>query len=195
MVDIFIIIIIIVILKVKGGILSRIVKVILFILLFIVFFEAGLISSYTIVTGQPPDVNKLISMQIEQLTSLFKLGKGINPTNQKALNLSNPDAVASTLQNKSELDGIDLQTLSVTTNESTDTEKNITVTITANAYKENQTGGTANISAITIRPQETYTITATARGEILSNGKILIDINSIIITTTRKLYETVGNIS
>jgi len=159
-----------------------------------VLFEAGLLSSYTIVTGQTPDINELISMQIDQLISLFNLNKG-NTVNQKDLNVSNPDQVAAALQNKSDMDGISLQTLSVTTNESTDSEDNITVTITVTAYKENQTGGTTNISSITIRPQETYTITATARGLIQSNGKILIDVNSIVITTTRKLYTTVGNIS
>ena len=172
--------------------MSSIVKVLLFILFFIAFFEAGLISSYTIVTGQPPDVEQLINMQIEELLSLFHLGEN-TPAKQQALNVSNPDQVAAALQNKSGMDGISLQSLSVVTNESTDTEGNVTVVITVNAYKENQTGGTTNVSIITIRPQETYSITAIARGEIQSNGKIKIDVNTIVITTTRKLYEVVNN--
>ena len=53
-------------------------KIILFIIFFAVFFEAGLISSYTIVTSQPPDVGKLIGMQIEEITSLLSFGSGSN---------------------------------------------------------------------------------------------------------------------
>lgn len=58
----------------KGDILSRILKVILFIIFFGIFFEAGLISAYTIVTSQPPDVNKLINMQVDEVSSLLNLG-------------------------------------------------------------------------------------------------------------------------
>ncbi|MCE7697331.1 MAG: hypothetical protein K8E24_000135 [Methanobacterium paludis] len=47
--------------------MSRILKIILFIIFFAIFFEAGLISAYTIVTSQPPDVNKLITMQVDEL--------------------------------------------------------------------------------------------------------------------------------
>ena len=48
-------------------------KIILFMVFFAVFFEAGLISSYTIVTSQPPDVGKLIGMQVDEITSFIKL--------------------------------------------------------------------------------------------------------------------------
>ena len=42
-------------------------KIILFIVFFAVFFEAGLISSYTIVTSQPPDVGKLSECKLMKL--------------------------------------------------------------------------------------------------------------------------------
>lgn len=166
--------------------MNNVVKVILIIVLFIVFFEAGLVSSYTIVTGQPPDIYELINSQIEQINSFIKQLQGSGNSTQKAINITNQDEVAKNIQNKTGMDGINLQTLSTYTNESTSKDQ-INVTITVMAYKTTTTGGNVTNGSIVIKPNETYSITATAIGKT-DNGEIKIDINTIIITTIRKLY-------
>jgi len=165
--------------------LSRIIKFVLFLIFFIVFFEAGLISSYTIVTSQAPDVGKLIGMQIEEITSLLSFGSGSNILNsQSNINISNPDEVASALQNKTGLSGMNIQSLTAQTSAS----KKLTlipVNLTVMGYQDAISGG--NTSQIVISANQTYSITATATGT-LTNGEIDIDVNSIQITSSRKLY-------
>lgn len=165
--------------------MSRIMKIILFLIFFVVFFEAGLISSYTIVTSQAPDVGKLIGMQIEEITSLISFGSGSNILNpQSNIVISNPDVVAAALQNKTGLSGINIQSLSAQTTAS----KKLTVipvNLTVMGYQDSISGG--NTSSIVISANQTYSLTATATGT-LSNGKIVIDVNSIQITSSRKLY-------
>lgn len=171
--------------------MSRIVKFILLLVLFGVFFEAGLISSYTIVTGQPPDVNKLINSQLEEISSFLHMLQGSGKDTQETIKINNPDSVANAIQNKSNMDGVNLQTLSAHTNESTDKDV-INITITAMAYKTTTTASNVTNGSIVIKPNETYSITATAIGKT-ENGGITVDINSIIITTIRKLYTSSGN--
>ena len=48
----------------------KISRIILIILLFFVFFEIGLFSSYTLATGEVPDPGELINMQVSTVTSL-----------------------------------------------------------------------------------------------------------------------------
>ena len=171
--------------------MNNIVKGILLLILLVVFFEAGLISSYTIVTGQPPDVNKLLNSQLEEISSLLSLLHGSNSNKQETIKILNPDDVANALQNKSSLDGVNIQTLTAYTNESTSNDK-INITLTVTAYKTTTTGGNVTNGSIIIRPNETYSITATAIGKTQSGG-ILVDINSIVITSVRKLYSNSGN--
>ncbi len=171
--------------------MSRIVKFILLLVLFGVFFEAGLISSYTIVTGQPPDVNKLINSQLDEISSFLQMLQGSGKNTQETIKINNPDSVATAIQNKSNMDGVNLQTLSAHTNESTDKDV-INITITVMAYKTTTTASNVTNGSIVIKPNETYSITATAIGKT-ENGGITVDINSIIITTIRKLYTSSGN--
>lgn len=167
--------------------LSRILKIILFILFFAVFFEAGLISSYTIVTSQPPDVGKLIGMQVDEITSLLSLGSGSNFLNtQQSKKVNNPDEVAAALQSKAGLDGINLQTLNAQISGSSK-ETTIPVNITVMGYKDVQSGGTQSNGQIVITANETYSITATATA-IQKSGGLTIDVNTIQITSSRKLY-------
>ena len=39
--------------------------------LFVIFFEVGLFSSYTTVTAEAPNIPGLIDMQIQKITSFF----------------------------------------------------------------------------------------------------------------------------
>ena len=106
--------------------MSKIVTGIFFIILCGVFFEAGLILSDTIVTGQPPQINKLLTSQLDGISSLLGFIHH-SSSKQTTVTVLNPDDVASALQSKSGLDGINLQTLSAHTNESTSNDEiNIT---------------------------------------------------------------------
>ncbi|HEX7468735.1 MAG TPA: hypothetical protein VF324_09160 [Methanobacterium sp.] len=164
--------------------MSRLMKFILFLIFFAVFFEAGLISSYTIVTSQSPDVGKLIGMQIEEITSFLSFGSGskiLNP--QTNLNITNYQDVASKLNNKTGLD-INVQTLATQTTASTK-QTVFPVNITAMGYQNLISGG--NSSVIVITANQTYSITASANAS-LSNGEVIIDIDSIKITSSSILY-------
>jgi hypothetical protein len=165
---------------------SRIIKVILFLLFFGIFFEAGLFASYTIVTQQPPDAAKLIGMQIDAVASIFNFGEPIISTQQN-LKVLNPEEVANSLQTKTNLDGVNVQSIAA---QKTNTNGEENVNITATGYKDLQTGGgVGNQSGgtIVIKPNETYSITAIATGEIQKSG-VLVDVDTIQITSTRKLY-------
>ena len=154
------------------------------------FFEAGLVSSYTIVTSQPPDIEKLFDFQINAITSLLDF-KGLNSTftpTPDSFNTTNPTDVAEALKSKGSIDGINLDTLSITTFADTD-EENFQVNITVTGYKEsisgsgsNKTGGT-----IVIAPNETYSIRATAVGTMKSKG-VEINVNTIKIVSIGRLY-------
>ncbi|PKL73562.1 MAG: hypothetical protein CVV29_02865, partial [Methanobacteriales archaeon HGW-Methanobacteriales-2] len=78
--------------------MSKAVKIILFLIFFAVFFEAGLFASYTIVTQQPPNPVDLIEMQINGVASLFNLGPKI--ATQKNLNIVNENEVVEALKTK-----------------------------------------------------------------------------------------------
>jgi hypothetical protein len=170
---------------------NSVVKYLLLFLLCVVFFEAGLISANTIVSGEPPNIGNLLNMQLDGLKSLLQLLQGSQNSNQKTINISNEHEVAQVIQNKSEMNGVNLQSLSAHTSESTSNE-NITVTITLMGYKTTTTTGNGTNGSIVIKPDETYSVTATAVGTI-ENGKIKVDLNSIVITTVRKLYSNTAN--
>ncbi len=159
-------------------------KIILFIIFFAVFFEAGLISSYTIVTSQAPDVGKLIGLQIEEVTSFLSFGSGSKIINTQAnMNITNYGQVASELTNKTGYD-INIRSLAAQT---TGTTKNsvFPVNITAIGYQNLITGG--NSTAIVITANQTYSITASANAT-LTNGDLIVDVSTIHITSTSVLY-------
>ncbi len=163
-------------------------KIILFIIFFAVFFEAGLISSYTIVTSQAPDVGKLISLQIEEVTSFLSFGSGSKIINTQAtMNITNYQQVASELTNKTGYD-INVQSLTAQTSGSTKSST-IPVNITAMGYQNLITGG--NTTAVVITANQTYSITASANAT-LSDGALIVDVSTIHITSTSVLY---GNAS
>ena len=173
--------------------MPRIIKFILFIIIFGIVFELGLLSSYTIVTAQPPDVGKLVDMQISKLTSLWDsiTGSGKPPT-VKTVNVTNVDVVADSLKSKTGLSGINVDTLGAIL-PSGSTSDTITVTLMAQGYKENQTGGVksngsgSSSGQIVIKNTETYSITATATAKKNSKG-VEVDPNSIQITALKRLY-------
>jgi hypothetical protein len=160
-------------------------KIILFIIFFAVFFEAGLISSYTIVTSQAPDVGKLIGLQIEEVTSFLSFGSGSKIINtQGNMNISNYQNVASELTNKTSYD-INIQSLTAQT---TGTTKNaiFPVNITAIGYQNAISG--SNTTAVVITANQTYSITASANASYDINDNLIVDVSTIQITSTSVLY-------
>lgn len=173
--------------------MPRIIKFILFLILFGFVFELGLLSSYTIVTAQPPDVGKLIDMQITKLTAIWDSITGANKAPMvKTVNVTNVDVVAESLKGLTGLNGINVDTLGAILPGGS-TSDTITVTLTAQGYKENQTGGVksngsgASSGQIVIKNTEIYSITATATAKRKSKG-VEVDPNTIQITALKKLY-------
>ena len=150
------------------------------------FFEAGLISSYTLVTSKPPDIEKLIEMQIDTVSSLLDSGKNLTSTitgGPEEVKIINNADVADALKAKTKLDGINIRSLNATTTHDTGLE-NIEINITATGYRENQTGGTGQI---VIRATEQFTVTAAARAETRSSG-VWVDVNTIRILSVTRIY-------
>ncbi len=171
-------------------VLPRIIKFILFLILFGIVFELGLLSSYTIVTSQSPDVGKLVDMQVEKLTSLWDSITNSDKNQTKGYNVTNPDAVAQVLKQKTGLNGINIDTLSATADGSGTGD--IPVTLSATGYKENQTGGVSTNKSgssgqIVIKQSEVYSLTASATGKKKSRG-IEVNVGTIQITSLKKLY-------
>ena len=131
--------------------MSRILKIILFIVGLIVFFEIGLFASYSLISSDSANPVDLVSVQLN----------GVN-LNSVAAKVSSEDP------------------------------GNQTVTITATATKDAQvtSGG-----AIEIVPEQTYSITATAIGEVYSSGKVKINTSSISIKEKILLYNQNNNTS
>ncbi len=163
-----------------------ILKFVIFLLLLGIIFEAGLLSSYTIVTSQPPNVGKIIGIEVNDLTAVLN---SIHKSTSKTYNVTNPESVIPDLQNKTELGGIDASTLSATVVSTSGTNANIT--LTATGYKDNQTTGAAannNFTGgqIVITPTATYNLTATATATLGTDG-VKVDINTIQITALRQI--------
>jgi len=172
--------------------LPRIIKFILFLVLFGIVFELGLLSSYTIVTAQPPDVGELMEMQVTKLSELWgSIAGSDNGTTAKSTKVTNIDAVANDLKAKTQLNGINVDTLSATLPDSS-TSDTMNVTLTATGYKEIINGGnsTGNASGgqIVIKQSETYSVTATAMAKKKSKG-VEVDVNTIQITALKKMYQ------
>ena len=170
--------------------MPRIIKFIFFLLLFGIIFEAGLLSSYTIVTSQPPDIGKVVDMQVSKLTAIWdSIGIGSKVSITKTYNVTNVDGVSQALKSKAQLDGINIDTMYAVIVSSSGGKLNVTVS--AAGYKENQTTGNTSNSAFTsgqivISPSATYNLTATATGEQETNG-ISVDVNTLKITSLKQI--------
>ncbi len=171
--------------------MNSLIKYVFLFILCVVFFEAGLFSANTIVSGESPDMGKLIDMQVDGINNLIHLIQGSQNAAMEAVDINNENDVSRAIQNKSSMDGVNLQTLSAHTDQSTSDDQ-INVTITLMAYKTTTTGGNVTNGSIIIRPNETYSITATAIGRT-EEGGVTVDLDSIIITTVRKLYSNTPN--
>lgn len=164
--------------------MPRALKIILIILLFIGFFEAGLLSSYTIITSEAPDVKGLIDLQINTIADFFS-SENINNVlikDPEQVNVTNKIDLADNLSALTKVDGIDIDTLNVTTY-SNDENGEIAVNITALGYSSpNTTSG-----QIVLSGEPDYLITATAMANVTSSG-IKVDLSTLKIISILKLY-------
>lgn len=163
---------------------SKVLRIILIIVIFLVFFEVGLISSYTIVTSEAPDVKALIDMQITKVSSFFS-PKTVNDALIKdptPVNITNKKDVGLKMEELSEVDGVNVESMNVTTFDSTDKESMI-VTIEALGYASPNTGS----SQIVISQDPSYKVIATGNATY-KNGDLKVDPNSITINSILKLY-------
>ncbi len=168
--------------------MSRILKILLFIICIFLFFEVGLFASYSVISNDGVDPGDLISVQIDGVNDFIGSFTGEKSLNdQDSLNITNDDKVALILNNMTNL-SVNLD--SVTAKVSSDDTGNQTVTITAIATKDTQvtSGG-----VIQILPEQTYSITATAIGEVYSTGKVKINTSSIVLKEKIVLYNQNNN--
>lgn len=163
---------------------NKIVRIILIIVLFVVFFELGLFSSYTIVTAEAPNPQALIDMQISKIQSIFSPEK-VNDVLIKdptPVNITNKKDVGLKMEELSKVDGVGVDTMNITTYDDTD-NKNFTVNIEALGYASpNSTSG-----QIIISQDPSYRVIATAQASYKENG-LRVDENTLTINSILKLY-------
>ena len=163
---------------------NKIVRIILIIVLFVVFFEVGLFSSYTIVTSEAPNIQGLIDMQIDKITSFFSPEK-VNEVLIKdptPVNITNKKDVALKMEELSKVDGVNVDSMNITTYDDTDHE-NMTVNIEALGYASpNSTSG-----QIIISQDPSFKVIASADASYKGNG-LMVNPDTMVITSVLKLY-------
>ena len=165
---------------------NKVLRIILIIVLFVIFFEIGLVSSYTIVTSEAQNVQGLIDMQISKITGIFNPAKVNDMLIKDAthLNITNKKDVALKMESLSKVDGVNVDSMNVTTYDNPD-KKNFTVTIEALGYESpNSSSGQIVISKI-----PSYKIIAKANATYKDSG-LTVNENSIVINSVLKLYNT-----
>ena len=164
---------------------NKYVRIILIIVLFVIFFEVGLFSSYTIVTAEAPNIQGLIDLQIDKITSFFN-PETVNEALIKdptPVNITNKKDVAMKLEDLSKVDGVNVDSMNVTTRDDT-SNKNLTVSIETLGYASpNSTSG-----QIIISQDPSYKIIAVADATYRGNG-LMVNTDSITITSVLKLYQ------
>ena len=163
---------------------SKVVRIVLIIVLFIVFFELGLFGSYTIVTAEPPNIQGLIDMQISKITGIFS-PENVNQALIKdptPVTVSNKKDIALQMEALSNVDGVNYESINVTTYDDTD-NREMNVTIQALGYESpNSTSGQIVISQV-----PSYKIIANGVASYKDTG-LIVDKDSMTINSVLKLY-------
>ena len=163
---------------------NKILKIVLIVVLFIVFFELGLFSSYTIVTAEAPNVQGLIDMQISKIQDFFNPEK-VNDVLIKdptPVNISNKKDVALKMESLSQVDGVNVNSMNISTLDDTDND-NLTVNIEALGYDTPK----SSKGQIIISQDPSYKVVATGIASYKENG-LRVDPNTLQITSVLKLY-------
>ena len=164
--------------------MGKVLRILLVIVLFIIFFEVGLFSSYTIVTAEVPDVKGLIDMQVSQISGIVS-PKHVNDVLVKEptkVNFTNHKDVALKMEELSNVDGVNVDSMNVTTFADTD-NSNFTVTIQALGYASPN----SNSGQIVISQKPSYKVIVSAVGSYKS-GNLVVDTNTIKVDSVLKLF-------
>lgn len=163
---------------------NKVLRIILIVVLFVVFFEVGLFSSYTIVTSEAPNIQGLINMQVDKVTSFFspeKVNEALikDPT---PVNITNKKDVGLKMEELSKVDGVNVDSMNVTTIDDKD-NKNMTVSIEALGYASpNSTSG-----QIVISQDPSYKVIASADASYKESG-LMVNTDKMVITSVLQLY-------
>ena len=161
-------------------------RIILIILLFFVFFEIGLFSSYTLATGEVPDPGELINMQVSTVTSFFSPDNvgGLLIKDPDNINVTNRYELADKLSEVADVDGINVDNMTITTVDDTDKDE-FNVTVTAFGYSKPK----GKSGSIIINGEPDYKIIATATAEHNINGiEVKLDTKYLMLMTTAIPY-------
>ena len=165
--------------------MGKVLRILLVIVLFIIFFEVGLFSSYTIVTAEVPDVKGLIDMQINQIKDIFS-PQNVNNVLIKdptPVNFTNKKDVAQRMEELSNVDGVNVDSMNASTVENTHDDK-FNVTIEALGYAApNSTSG-----QIVISQQPSYKVIVKGVASY-RNDELVVDTNSIQVESVLKLFK------
>ena len=164
--------------------MPRSIKILLILFLFIGFFEAGLLSSYTIITSEPPDVRGIVDLQINTIAELFSsenIGE-VLIKDPEQVNITNKGDITKNLSTMAKVDGIDLNNFNVTTYSASQSGE-IEVEINALGFSSPNTKS----GQIVLSGTPDYRIIAKAMANSTSGG-IKVDPNSIQVMSILKLY-------
>ena len=169
--------------------MSKPLRILLIIILFLGFFEIGLFSSYTIVTSEAPNVKGLIDLQVNTITGFINPHSITNIVikDPSSVNITNKVDTAMVIANLANVDGASVPNMTATTQQSTDDTGLINITITTVGYAASNS---TNQTVISTAP--TYKLIATAQANATSKG-VVVDTNSIKVTSILKLYENETN--
>lgn len=165
--------------------MGKILRILLVIVLFIIFFEVGLFSSYTIVTAEAPDVKGLIDMQVSKITSVFS-PQSVNDVLVKdptPVNFTNHKDVALKMEQLSNVDGVNVDLMNASTYDDTKKSDSINVTIEALGYAApNSTSG-----QIVISQNPSYKVIVSSVASY-KNGELVVDTNQMKVDSVLKLF-------
>ena len=144
----------------------------------------GLFGSYTIVTAEAPNIQGLIDMQVSKITGIFS-PENVNQVLIKdptPLTISNKKDIALQMEELSNVDGVNYESINVTTYEDPENSE-LNVTIQALGYESpNSTSGQIVISQV-----PSYKIIANGVASYKGGG-LMVDKDTVTINSVLKLY-------
>lgn len=164
----------------------KISRIILIVLLFVVFFEIGIFCSYTIVNAEVPDPGELMDMQVNTITSFFSPDNvgGLLIKDPDAINITNKYDLAEKLSDVAEVDGVNVENMTVTTSADTD-EEPFNATVTAYGYSTPK----GSSGSIVISAEPDYKITASVAIKHTING-FEADLDTLHVESILKVYDS-----
>ena len=161
-------------------------RIILIVLLFVVFFEIGLFSSYTIVNAEVPDPQELFDMQVNTFTSFFSPDNvgGLLIKDPDEINVTNKYDLADKLSEVAEVDGVNVENMTVTTSADTD-EEPFNATVTAYGYSTPK----GSSGSIVISGNPDYKIAASVMIKHTINGYEA-DLDTLHVDSILKVYDS-----